>query len=170
MKRARLGDEEGTDAGEERTSSGIRRSSGRTGDAVQLPATTESSVTLQTSGADSGEDNEDDDEYDDDDEEDSIWRDDAEEDSKPWGFVVYRTTYSDEAKWQAFREVLDGFVKGASESIKSEAANPRAVVLNFIEDEPKLKVLPPSMSGSAYALLCSKICLILGRCILNKIF
>lgn len=145
MKRSRLGDEqEGIVAEEKRASSRVRRSSGTpVGDTTLLPAASESSVTLQASGADSEDDNEDDEDshYDDYDDEVDEANNDGESDGigESWGFVVYRTTYGDEAKWQAFRKALDGFVQGASESIKSEDTDPEAVMLAFVEDEATLK-------------------------------
>lgn len=144
MKRSRLGDGEAADGEEERASSRVRRSSGTSAeDTGLLPVTTESSVTLQASGSHSEDDSEavgpsQDDEYDDEVEEgDNEGGSDGIGES--WGFVVYRTTYGDEAGWQAFRKALDGFIEAASESIKSEDADPEAVMLLFVEDEATLK-------------------------------
>lgn len=152
MKRARLGDEESAND-EERASSRIRRSSGDTlGDAGGLSAITtatatapvELSVTLQAPHADSAAmfSNSDEDiqrDSCDNGSEEAQNDSDILEDTEPWGFVVYRTTYGEEEKWKRFRRALDDFIEGASESIHSEGADPQAVVLEFVEDEATLK-------------------------------
>jgi len=61
-----------------------------------------------------------------------------------WGFVVYRTTYDDDAAWERAKTRLLRAKDERRESIESEGGDPDLATLVFIENEAELKDKSPT--------------------------
>ena len=50
-----------------------------------------------------------------------------------WGFVVYRTTYSDQARWDEMKAKLQSIVFDARNFIQEEGGDPDGATLKYVE-------------------------------------